>query len=54
MANSCIFGKVLGLFPKMVFENPVLSSFETKTEISAADPWGKGNNGFIKSAELGT
>lgn len=40
--------------PKMVFQRPLLWSFETKTETSAAGPWGKGNNGFIKSAELGT
>lgn len=42
------------LLPKTVFQKPLLQSFETKTETSAANPWGKGNSGFIKCADLGT
>jgi len=49
-----LLAKLYRSLPNMVFQKSVLWSFETKTESSAADPGGKENNGFIKSAELAT
>lgn len=52
--THALLAKLYRLLPKMFFQKPVLWSFETKMQTSAAGSWGKGNNVFIKSSELGT